>query len=412
MPAAIIGSFNKRIYFQDSYNKAFLYCGTLILLSALFQNFLLINKYDGLLNPKNSLIGILNWLPLFWLFWSLQPFLNSKVKREIFVKVSLFGSVPIIITGFGQYFFDWFGPFETLNGLIVWYQRPMLNNEGLTGLFSNQNYAGSWLNFILPFSIALIFEKTENILKKNISILFLISIGIATFLTHSRNAWAGMIIVLPIVIGQESLIWLIPVLSALLIFFIFALSPTFSGPIQEFFRDLIPIKSLTNISQTLQFTDYKIADGSRLSQLLSSISIIKNNLWFGVGATSFSVIYLLENQIFRGHSHNIITELAISYGLPGTLILIVTITSIIIISGNYIFFKKDFTKNINYYERAIWASIFFFIISQMFDIQYFDGRISIFAWTLIACLKNIIDENKLIYKNPFTRDLPINLIEK
>lgn len=330
------------------------------------------------------------------IFFSFQTFLNTKVKRIIFLKVALAGSIPILITGFGQYFFDWFGPFDALNGLIVWYQRPMINNEGLTGLFNNQNYAGAWLNFIFPFSIALFLERTQNLIKKNISIIFLISIGFAILLTHSRNAWAGLIIIIPIVIGQESLIWLLPILLLLLIYFLYILTPNFSGPLQDFFKDLIPIRSLTNISQTFELTDYKDLNGSRLSQLLTSLNIIKNNQWFGVGATAFSTIYLLETGIFRGHSHNIITELAISYGLPVTVILIITISLILITSGKIIFYENKCKKIKNYFDRAIWASILVFILSQMFDIQYFDGRISVFSWTLLACLKNIIHEQKNI----------------
>ena len=104
----------------------------------------------------------------------------------------------------------------------------------------------------------------------------------------------------------------------------------------------------------------------------------------------------MENEIFRGHSHNIINELAISFGLPVTLILIGTLCTIIITSGKIIFFESKLKKHYDFYERAIWASILFFVFSQMFDIQYFDGRMSIFAWTLFACLRNIINESKLI----------------
>ena len=88
----------------------------------------------------------------------------------------------------------------------------------------------------------------------------------------------------------------------------------------------------------------------------------------------------------------------ISFGLPVTLILIGTLCTIIISSGKIIFFERKLKKNYNYYERAIWASILFFVFSQMFDIQYFDGRMSIFSWTLLACLRNIIYESKIINK--------------
>ena len=40
--------------------------------------------------------------------------------------------------------------------------------RGMSGIFSNQNYAGCWLNIILPFSIALFYEKSTKILKRTI----------------------------------------------------------------------------------------------------------------------------------------------------------------------------------------------------------------------------------------------------
>ena len=60
-------------------------------------------------------------------------------------------------------------------------------------------------------------------------------------------------------------------------------------------------------------------------------------------------------------------------------------------------FKKIYhypLKNIN--EKAYWAASFIFLISQLVDVQYFDGRISIVFWLLLAGLKTIIDEKKLI----------------
>jgi len=37
-----------------------------------------------------------------------------------------------------------------------------------------------------------------------------------------------------------------------------------------------------------------------------------------------------------------------------------------------------------------------FLLSQLIDIQYFDGRISLVFWLLLAGLKCNIDENKFI----------------
>ena len=62
------------------------------------------------------------------------------------------------------------------------------------------------------------------------------------------------------------------------------------------------------------------------------------------------------------------------------------------------YFLKN-VKNIDYFERACWAFVFFFFISQLVDIQYFDGKISIIAWILIASLKNIIDKENINFKD-------------
>ena len=331
-----------------------------------------------------------NWIPFFWLFWTFQPFLNSPKKRKHFVKCLIAGTFPLLISGFGQYFFNWTGPLETLNNLIIWYQKPIISPGGLSGLFSHQNYAGTWLNFVWPFCLALIFEKSHNIIKKGFSICFLISISLATFLTFSRNAWAGLLVALPIVIGQESLIWITPFFVIGTMVFIFYLSNSFSNEISDFLRNLIPDKLL------MEFTEegYEGLDATRLEILKSALKISTIRPLVGIGAASFSAIYFLETSFYKGHSHNLITELAISYGIPVAIIFLISIILLLVKSAHIIFFKNlEFSKN-QFIDRAFWSSSFFFFLSQLADIQYFDGKISIVAWSLLAALKNITDENK------------------
>ena len=164
--AAVIGStLQKKSYFKDKWNYPFFIFGILILLSSILHNFFLKNLFDSIWDTKLSFIGLGNWLPFIWFFWAVQPFLVSKTQRRAFSLVLIAGTFPVLITGFGQYFFSWTGPFETLNGLIIWYQRPINNPGGLSGLFSNQNYAGSWLNFAWPFCLALFLEKKKYFYK-------------------------------------------------------------------------------------------------------------------------------------------------------------------------------------------------------------------------------------------------------
>ena len=389
LPAAIIGSFSqKKNFFSDKWNYPFFIFGIFILISSTIQNFVLVNNYSEIWDPKLSFVGMGNWLPFIWLFWALQPYLDSKSKRRSFALVLISSTFPVLVTGLGQFFFNWTGPFSTLNGLIIWYQRPIESPAGLSGLFNNQNYAGSWLNFIWPFCLVLFLEKKNNIAKKTISLGFIFSVFLAAFLTYSRNSWLGLVISSPITLGKKIINIILPAIILIIIIIFFMYSPIFTGEIQNNMRSLMSEKFLLEFATE----GYQELDSTRIEIFSSAIGLLKINPFFGIGATSFSAIYQLETTFWKGHSHNLLLELAISYGIPTTIIFFTTINFILLQSGRLLFVKRRI-KDINLYDRAFWTALFFFLISQLADIQYFDGKISLIAWILIAGLKNIIEEN-------------------
>ncbi len=388
LPSALIGSFlNKNYYFKDKWNFPFFVFGTLIFISSFLQNFVLINNYFEIWDPILSFISLGNWIPYIWLFWAFQPYLNSVSKRRSFALVLIAGTFPVLITGFGQYYFNWFGPFETLKGLIIWYQRPIENPAGLSGLFSNQNYAGSWLTLVWPFCLALFLEKKNNFFRKTIALGFLISIGFAGFLTYSRNAWLGLLITLPIMIDKKRLKLFFPLMAFLIIVILFIFSPLFNSEINNSIRNLFPEKIILEFSSE----GYEGLDSTRFDIFSSAISLIKSSPIFGVGAASFPEIYQLETSFWKGHSHNLLLELAISYGIPACLIFFTTINVLIFLSGKMIFIEQK-NNHISLFDKAFWTALLFFIISQLVDIQYFDGKISLIIWILIAGIKNILEE--------------------
>ena len=293
----------------------------------------------------------------------------------------------MLVSGFGQYFFNWTGPLNILNGLIIWYQRP-LQEHGLTGPFNNQNYAGAWLSIVWPFCIALILQKQKNIYHRIFSLIFLVSILLAAFLTNSRNAWASIFGSVPLVIGFGSLLWFLPIIVIISLIFSITIFQPLSGGLQDLFRDIIPSKFW------LEFAGEGIGIRklTRLDIFISGLKISSIRPFFGVGAGAFPILFELEKNIWRGHPHNIILELAISYGYPVTLILFSTIILLLILSAKILFNKKSLNNEFIYFEKAWWVSIFMFCVTQLFDVQYFDARISIIAWILLCGLKLMIDE--------------------
>ena len=383
--AGLIGSFiHKQKYFNDNWNKFFFICGGILVVSLSTHIFRLNNSYSDVLDSNKSILGIFNWLPFFWLFWALQPYIDSQKKRKRTALILIAGTFPVLISGFGQYFFNWTGPLEILNGLIIWYQRP-LGDNGLTGPFNNQNYAGAWLTLVWPFSIAFLIEKKNSISKKFTATFFFLSIGLAAILTNSRNAWLSIILSVPFVINTNRLFLLFPAVFLISIIIAIKTNNFFSGFFQEAFRTIIPQKIWMEFTQKVEL--------SRLDILISSFKISFLEPIFGLGGGSFPIIYELQNNIWRGHPHNLILELAVSYGYPVTVLIFSGIAYLLYNSSKFVFNKK--LQNIQYFsfEKAWWSSIFILLISQSFDVQYFDGRISIMFWILLAGLKTIIDEN-------------------
>ena len=154
------------------------------------------NEFLDAYNPKLSLIGLLNWLPFFICFWAFQIYLENEESRKKCILFLLSGSIPVVITGLGQYFFNWHGPFEIFNGLIIWFQKPLNSDMGLTGLFSNQNYASSWLALTFPFSLYFLVSRKRKKADLIFSSIFLFLYVSTMVLTFSRNSLLAIAITL------------------------------------------------------------------------------------------------------------------------------------------------------------------------------------------------------------------------
>ena len=377
-------SFKNKTYFSDKWNIPFFYAGLLIIISCL-SNF--INGPFFYNQPYQSSliwIGIFNWIPYFWVFWVFQQFTETSKDRY---KIGLFllaGSVPVILTCLAQYFLKIHGPFTFLQGIITWYLRPIHSYNGMSGLFNNANYTGTWLNIILPFSLVLFFEEKQYLFKRIVSIFFLFFILICTIFTFSRNAILGLIIGSILVMGYKSLKWILPTLFGISIPIITSIG-------------VIPNENLINISKKIvpeiiwnyRFNSIGIENldnYGRINIWNSAINFILEKPIWGWGSSSFPTLYEATNNIYKAHTHNLALELAISFGIPVMLIIITSFILIFYFSKNKVFYKDKSDP----YEVAWWTTSLLILISQMYDIQYYDIRIGLIFWLFLGGLRNII----------------------
>ena len=406
LPSLLIGTFNyKEKFFKDKWNYPFIIASILMILSSIIQSspsYIIASNYDSNL----SIIGLCNWIPLFFCYWGFQPYLKDNKLRKKCLFIIISGSVPIIISGLGQYFFKWYGPLNLFNGFIIWYQRPIDSElQGLTAFFNNQNYAGTWLSIIFFMSLAFNFIEEKVKLKKITSILLTFLFGLTTFLTYSRNAILSIIIIFIIFFKSKKILFLL--FTFILSFFLL------KDSITNIISISIPLDEISNqIKENIPYGLYEKIQSSSFAEIISSprkkiwiafFKIISTKPIFGWGAGSFPILFkpFDVTNINAQHTHNLFFDIALSYGIPSAIIISFSLIYLNLKS----FFSDTYTINkvnssdVIIFNTAWKISTSIFIFSQLFDVTYFDARISIISWILFSGCRNIIKENSKNYIN-------------
>ena len=372
-----------RNFLTDPWNYPFLLASCLMILGCF-------GSYSGWL----AWIGLSNWIPFFFIFWGFQPYLMTSELRRRSALCLLFGSVPVLITGLGQMFFGWGGPWQLFNGLIIWFIDPNGEPNGrLSGLFDYANIAGAWFALIWPISLAALLQRDISLRLRGIAFIFSSSIVTSLILTDSRNAWGGLIIAIPFVLGPLSWFWLLPLLCLALLPLAFAVFPWFGSDLQFWSRTFVP-ESLWSRLSDLRYVQERSLASTRLSQWQVAINLLKERPWLGWGAAAFSVLYPLITGQWHGHAHNLPLEIGVSHGIPVAALIVIPVISLLIIAlqkgvllpSNQ---ENNFTK-VSIFDRAWWTSAFILVLLHGADMPLFDSRLNIAGWIFLAGLRCFI----------------------
>ena len=202
LAAAVIGSRGRAVpIWRDRWCQPLLLAAALMLIGAL-------QATTGSL----AWVGLGNWLPLIWAFWAFQPYLISERQRRNAAWMLVAGTLPVLLTGFGQMFLGWEGPWQLGGEAVVWFVAPGGKPLGrLSGLFDYANVAGAWLGVIWPLMIAAVL-RPDGWRRRGAALVLALAAGMAVLLTQSRNAMGGLALALPLVIGPARWIWLLPLM--------------------------------------------------------------------------------------------------------------------------------------------------------------------------------------------------------
>ena len=388
--SSLIGSTKRSDeFFKDKYNLYFVVASILMIANSFLitTNFVRIPELDASL----VWIGLLNWLPFFWCFWGFQKFLNTQKLRSDTAKLFLIGSFPVLISGFCQYFLGLYGPYRFLNNLIIWYQRPLNESEygqsAVTGLFNNQNYAGAWLAIIFPLCLGFFLKNKKNILIKYSNFIILIFFISMTILTSSRSAILSILISYFLFSRFNKLKIFSMLITLFLIFGAYKLLLFMNIDIEVLSNQFLPNEIYNKLSS---FDISNLNSLPRIDIWSKSLVYISKNIFFGYGAGSFSNIYETLNVSLDGtqHSHNIFLELAFNHGIIVSILIFFPMVSLLIsASKRFLIYGEEYY--FSFTEKAWIISFASFLLIHMFDITYFDGRISLLCWILLAGLRSM-----------------------
>jgi len=384
---------NYKNLLTDKWNYPFLLSSFFLIISVSLSSLKFFsNKISGWSNYLNW-VSLFNWLPLFFCVWAFKPYLSSSKSRKIILLLLLSGSVPLIISGILQVFFNIHGPFNIFNGLIIWFQRE--GEPGLTGLFNNRNYASLWFTILWPICLAVLSQRKNG--SRIFIFIFSISIISSIYLTLSRVGLFNIFLSSLIFLKGSLSIWLFLFLILLITLLIAAVTNIFPLSFKEFAISILPSEVISRFSILENFEIFY--SNARFSIWLSALEFIKERPFLGWGAASFPILYKTKHDIccyqsylqWYGHTHNIQLEMALNYGLPFSLLINTTLIFVFYKSFKKIFILKIKDKslekiNLNKFEKAWWTSSFTFFFSQLFDIQYYDLRLNVIFWIFISGL--------------------------
>ena len=389
---SIFISFNetKLALFNDKWNLSILSIGGLFIFNSIRLNLISIDSSIPV-DKTLATLDLFYWIPLFILFISSQYYLKSQFQRLSFSKYLISGTIPVLISCFLQYKFKLYGPFETFYGLIVIFNKNLALRDGVSGLFSNPNYTGIWLSISFPILLFLISKYKKFNFKKLILFFVLVFLIYMIVLTLSRNAIAGLLSTLLLVFGIKKFLFFgLIILSIYLSFgilepFLNLKNLNLIGELQM--KNLIYKLSINNISNFFEFTRIKI--------WINTLKLIAQKPIFGFGASTFPLVFYSFTNLEMQHSHNMPLQLAYDYGLPISISLTIFITFIFVGSFINVFKCKDYDNSF-LFNKCWLAAFLVAVLNHINDITYYDGKISIIVWVLLAGLKCIFDETSII----------------
>lgn len=292
---------------------------------------------------------------------------NTKQKLKLLIYIFLIAATCASIYGIYQYKFgDVYSQ--------AWIDEDKFEDIRMRAYstFENPNVFGEYLILVIPIVASLIFTEKGFVKKAILFIMFAINC-LALIYTFSRGCWLG------IIMGIALLAMIIDRRFMLLGIIALLLSPLF-----------LPATIVNRFMSIGDMTDSSTS--YRVYIWFGTIAMLKE-YWLsgvGLGITSFNRVYPIYsyNGVVAPHSHNLYLQLMAEHGIVG----------IVIFIGIIYNFYKEAAINMKKKKDLVLAGVISgmagFLLESMFDYTWYNYRIILVFWTVIALGSAITKINK------------------
>jgi O-antigen ligase len=367
----------------------------------------------GFSNDKlAAFLGIFNFLPFFIFFAGLGVLIQTPAQLRQMAWITVLGSLPIVIIGFGQFFFSWGTP-QGEPTFLGWTIVPGGEPAGrMSSLFMHANILAGYLMIVFILNLGLWLEayrlrsrganqfKIFNLFPPTSTLPFLTLTVIANFvaliLTNSRNAWAIAIFACFAFAVYQG--WRILVGSVTAIVSSVMLAAFAPKPIAEVFRRVVPAFFWARLNDEM-YPNRPVAS-LRKTQWQFAWNMAQQRPWTGWGMRNFSSMYEAQMHFPLNHPHNFFLMLGAETGFPAV-ILFCSLLAWILIAGIQLLQKS---KDMNQEDKLIFFSYLLVLMSwvlfNLVDVSLFDVRLNVFSWLVFAAICGVIygykQENKYV----------------
>jgi putative inorganic carbon (HCO3(-)) transporter len=337
---------------------------------------------DFSLSLRALLTKVIKYIALFYI---LYDFVDSERKARRMLAVVLASVLLITVNGLIQQYITGFdllhrypsfkyvtypdAKFPTYKMLA--FKLPPEQRGYATSSFPYPNDYATWIISLLPLALLLsLFGLRKDGIRMKVSGFMSLSLlAYSLFLTKTRGAWIALcagVVVMAIARSKKLIVWF---LCAVLLFYL-----------------IMPQHVKDAVGSRLSFRD-------RMDMWSVSLEMIKERPFRGFGLNTyfdnFRIYRKDQDRMKRGsYAHNCYLQQAADTGIPGLLIFVYLLFSLLYVSGRRIAGMRDaFYAN---YCLGIWTGLFTFAVYAFVDTGFYSLPLVTLFWFLAGLLFGVI----------------------